>query len=127
MVRELSDHLSAYIARSRKHPDKQREYDFTGHMLNVESKTVEDHVWSVVTKEGATAHDQIQNSDLYDAVRSNGYMQSKTKFTRDTQFLRTDPQIGIVKHGNWKVYKGLKKLDPATDTDTPASTNRKQV
>jgi hypothetical protein len=66
-------------------------------------------VWSVVTKEGATAENSINNLELYQAVQSNGYMQSKTKFTRDTQFLRTDPQIGVVKHGNQNVYKRLLK------------------
>jgi hypothetical protein len=114
MVRELSDHLSAYIARGRKHPDEKSEYDFTGYMLNVESKTIEDHVWSVVTKEGAGPTDSIKTLELYDAVRSNGYMQTQTKFTRDTLFLRTDPQIGVVKHGNQNVYKGLKRIDTAT-------------
>jgi hypothetical protein len=40
-------------------------------------------------------------------------MQSKTKFTRDTRFLRNDPQIGVVKHGNQTVYKGLKWANTA--------------
>jgi hypothetical protein len=108
MVRELSEHLRGYIARGHKHPDEEREFDFTGYLLNEENKTIEDHVWSVVTKAGATADDVIKNSELFDAVRSGGYMQSKTKFTRDTRFLRNDPQIGVVSHAWQNVYRGLK-------------------
>jgi hypothetical protein len=71
-------------------------------------------VWSVVTKESATVSDVIKNSDLFDAVRSGGYMQLKTKFTCDTRFLRNDPQIGVVKHGSQYVYRGLKWLNTST-------------
>jgi hypothetical protein len=114
MVRELSKHLRSYIERGHKHPDEESEFDFTGYLLNEENKTIEDHVWSVVTKEGATADDHIKNSELFDAVRSGGYMQSKTKFTRDTRFLRNNPQIGVVKHGSQYVYRGLKWLNTST-------------
>jgi uncharacterized protein (DUF4415 family) len=113
MVRELSQHLRAYIARGHKHPDGESEFDFTGYLLNEENKTIEDHVWSVVTKEGATSSDVIKNSELFDAVRSGGYMQSKTKFTRDTRFLRNDPQIGVVHHSKQNVYRGLKWANTA--------------
>lgn len=113
MVRELSEHLRAYLNRGHKHPNEASEFDFTGYLLNEENKTLEDHVWAVVTKEGATHADMIKNSDLYDAVCANGYPQSKTKFTRDTHFLRSDSAIGVVKHHNQNVYRCLKWINMA--------------
>jgi hypothetical protein len=116
MVRELSEHLRAYVARGKKHPDEASEYNFTGYMLNLESKTVEDHVCSVVTTDGATPEDAIKNSELYDAVRSNGYNQSKTKFTRDIEMiLRSNTNnVAYVTHGKQYVYKNLKWLSVTT-------------
>jgi hypothetical protein len=64
-----------------------------------EPQTVEEHVWAVATTDGGTVEDVIKNSALYQAVVENGYCQSKTKFTRDTCFLREHPKIGVVYHG----------------------------
>jgi hypothetical protein len=75
-----------------------------------EPVTAEEHVWAVVTTDGGTSDDVVKNSALYDAVVENGYCQSKTKFTRDTRFLRNHPKIGVVKHGCQPVYRGLKWL-----------------
>jgi hypothetical protein len=72
--------------------------------------TAEEHVWTLVTTHGGTADDVVKNSALYEAAVENGYCQSKTKFTRDTRFLRKHPKIGVVKHGNQPVYRGLKWL-----------------
>lgn len=116
MVRELSEHLRGYLQRGHKHPNEPSEFDFTGYLLNEENKTLEDHVWAVVTKEGATPQNMIKNSDLYNAVCANGYPQSKTKFTRDTLFLRTDPQIGVVSHARQNVYRSLKWVNAAPET-----------
>lgn len=118
MVRELSEHLRAYINRGRKHPDEVSEFDFTGYLLNEENKTIEDHVWAVVTKEDATTTDTIKSSDLYNAVCANGYPQSKTKFTRDTLFLRADPQIGVVSHARQNVYRCLKWVNAAPEKNS---------
>jgi hypothetical protein len=107
-MRELSEHLRAYIERGHKHPTEASEFKFTGYLMNEENMTVKDHVWSVVTKEGATFDDIVKNNDLYDAVKSNGYMHSQTKFTRDTRFLCTDSQIGVANHSGQKIYRGLK-------------------
>jgi tellurite resistance-related uncharacterized protein len=75
-----------------------------------EPMTAEEHVWAVVTTDGGTSDDVVKNSALYLAVVENGYCQSKTKFTRDTRFLRKHPKIGVVHHGNRPVYRGLKWL-----------------
>jgi hypothetical protein len=75
-----------------------------------EPMTAEEHVWAVVTTEGGTSDDVVKNSALYDAVVENGYRGSKTKFTRDTRFLRKHPKIGVVHHANRPVYRGLKWL-----------------
>jgi hypothetical protein len=75
-----------------------------------EPMTAEEHVWAVVTIDGGTPDDVVKNSALYDAVVENGYYGSKTKFTRDTRFLRKHPKIGVVHHQKQVVYKGLKWL-----------------
>jgi hypothetical protein len=106
-MRELSEHLRAYIQRGHKHPTEVSEFEFTGYLLNEENMTVKDHIWSVVIKEGATIDDAIKHKDLYNAVKSNGYMQSPVKFSRDTHFLLNDRDIGVVNHSGQKVYRGL--------------------
>jgi hypothetical protein len=75
--------------------------------------TAEEHVWTLVTTVGGTSDDVIKNSALYEAVVENGYCQSKTKFTRDTRFLRNEPQIGVVHHSKQNVYRGLKWANTA--------------
>jgi hypothetical protein len=75
-----------------------------------EPMTAEEHVWAVVTTDGGTSDDVVKNSALYNAVVENGYCQSKTKFTRDTRFLRKHPKIGVVHHGKQPVFRGLKWL-----------------
>jgi hypothetical protein len=77
-----------------------------------EPMTAEEHVWAVVTTDGGTSDDVVKNSALYLAVVENGYCQSRTKFTRDTRFLRKHPKIGVVHHhhGRQPVYRGLKWL-----------------
>jgi hypothetical protein len=72
--------------------------------------TAEEHVWTLVTTDGGTSDDVIKNSALYEAVVENGYCQPKTKFTRDTRFLRNHPKIGVVNHSKQPVYRGLKWL-----------------
>jgi hypothetical protein len=106
-MRVLSEHLRAYIERGHKHPTEVSEFEFTGYLLNEENMTVKDHIWSVVTKEGATVDNVIKHKELYNAVKSHGYMQSPVKFSRDTHFLLNDRDIGVVNHSGQKVYRGL--------------------
>jgi hypothetical protein len=105
-MRELSKHLRAYIERGHKHPTEASEFEFTGYLLNEENITLKDHVSSVVEK-NVTSEDVITGKQLWEAVKRNGYMHTKSKFTRDTRFLRQDPEIGAVKHGRQDVYRGL--------------------
>jgi hypothetical protein len=105
-MQELSKHLRAYIERGHKHPTEVSEFELTEYLLNEENMTVKDHVWSVVDK-NATSEDVITGMQLWEAVKRNGYMHTKSKFTRDTRFLRQDPEIGAVKHSRQDVYRGL--------------------
>jgi hypothetical protein len=75
-----------------------------------EPMTAEEHVWALVTTDGGTPDDIVKNLALYKAAVENGYCGSKTKFTRDTRFLRKRPKTGLVYHGNHPVYRGLKWL-----------------
>jgi hypothetical protein len=73
-------------------------------------ETIDEHVCAVATTDGASPCDMIKNSALYRAIAENGYWESYPKFLRDVQFLRTHPEIGVVRQGANVVYSGLKWL-----------------
>jgi hypothetical protein len=123
MVRELSEHLKAYMARGRKHPpafdangNRTTPYDFTGYLTELENKGLEDLFNEVVTTQGATPRNTIKNKELYEAIRSNGYNLSLTKFLRDIKsIISSRPEIGVVSHARQSVYTCLKWVDtPST-------------